>query len=140
MAGLKPVKHTGAVVIHKNSNADMTSNQYGWVQLFASNTCGTLTGTANTTGTYIIGIQENFPNSGSNQDIRICVAGPTLARAGEAIAAGAYLTYQTNSGWVFAATGTVGTGTRNIVGRALESASAANVVFEIFVNDLGIIK
>jgi len=140
MASPKPVYHEHRLVAHFRSAVDMTNNQYSYVQMFASNTVSTLTSTANTTGTYIIGIQENLPNSGTDQDIRVCMHGITLAKAGEAIAAGSYLTYQTNSTYVFAATGTVGTGTRNIIGRAMETASAANVIFRMFVNDLGIIK
>ncbi len=119
---------------------DMTSNQYGIVQLFASDTVATLTQTANTMGTYHLGIQMNIPLSGSAQVIAVCLHGVQVVVAGEAIAAGSQLIAHTNSSWVFAATGTVGTGVAYVLGRALQTASAANQKIRAYIYQGGLLK
>lgn len=132
-SGKRPGKGENRVLASFLSYADMTTNQYSLVQIFASDTVGTLTQTANTVGTYHIGIQENLPMSGAGAEISVCMHGVTLGIAGEVITAGQLLIPHTNSGYVFAATNTVGTGVVSVIGRAMRSASAAGEVIPIFV-------
>lgn len=119
---------------------DMTSNRYGIVQLYPSNTVATLTQTADTMGTYHIGIQANLPLSGSGQEIQVCMHGIQIVKCGEAIVAGKELIAHTNSSLVFAATGTVGTGVATIIGMALESSSAANELISAYIYRGGLLK
>jgi hypothetical protein len=118
------------------SIADMTRNQFGLVQAVSTNgefTVGNVTGTANTTCVYPIGIQQNEPLSGTGAEIRVTLHGVAKARVNAACTAGAFLSQATNTAWLTPAA----SGASVIIGFALESAAAASETIAVFITNPG---
>lgn len=118
------------------TNTDLTSNQFRGVRIFDSNTIGEVP----TDGSFAVGIQEDFPLSGSGAQIGVCVGGVTKGRAGEAFTVGAALVVNagnTATGKLFAATGTGfygKTGVAYVIGTALEASDADSQIITVLVN------
>lgn len=124
-----PFKHSKRVIFSFDSAADLTSNKYKGVRLFASNTVAAV----GSTPAGFIGIQDSEPMSGTGMPTDVVLHGGTWGVAAGAFTAGAELMLQanTNSGALVVADSI---NASNIVGIALESATAASQVVSVFVN------
>ena len=80
---------------------------------------------ASSAGQAIYGILQNSPAQGDSCDV--CIVGCSKAVAGAAVTRGDQLAVDTSGRLVTATSGKV------IVGQAMESAGAANVIFEAFI-------